>query len=96
MVDEIQVGAGPPAEEDKLMTKQIVAFFASSFLCVALTIPACAEEKSGVIAAVDRDRSLLIFADGTAYRLPGSFDYDAVSPGMEAHVIVEPAEVARG
>ena len=71
------------------MTKQIVAFFASSFLCVALTIPACAEEKSGVIAEVDRDRSLLVFADGTTYRLPGSFDYDAVSPGMEAHVIVD-------
>lgn len=77
------------------MSKQVVAFFASSFLCVAFTISACAEEKSGVIAEVDRDRALLVFADGSSYRLPGSFDYDAVRPGMEAHVIVEPGGPAR-
>ena len=77
------------------MTRQIIAFFASSFLCVSLTIPACAEEKSGVIADVDRDRALLTFADGSIYKLPGAFDYDAVRPGMEAHVIVDPSEPLR-
>ncbi|WP_224003568.1 DUF1344 domain-containing protein [Aureimonas sp. SA4125] len=71
------------------MTRQIIAFFASSFLCVALTIPARAEEKSGVIAAIDREGSLLTFADGTTYVLPGEFDYDAVAPGMEVHVIFD-------
>lgn len=71
------------------MTRQIIAFFASSFLCVALTIPAKSEEKSGVIAAIDKDSSLLTFADGTSYILPGEFDYDAIHPGMEAHVILD-------
>ncbi|KAB0680289.1 DUF1344 domain-containing protein [Aureimonas leprariae] len=70
------------------MTKQIIAFFASSFLCVALTIPVCAEEKSGTVATVDRDRALLTFEDGSSYALPSGFDYDAVTPGMEAHVIL--------
>jgi Protein of unknown function (DUF1344) len=71
------------------VTRQIIAFFASSFLCVALTIPARSEEKSGVIAAIDRDSALLTFADGTSYVLPGEFDYDAVTPGMEVHVIFD-------
>lgn len=71
------------------MTRQIIAFFAASFLCVSLTIPARAEEKSGVVAAIDREGALLTFADGSTYALPGGFDYDAVEPGMEVHVIVE-------
>ena len=71
------------------VTKQIIAFFASSFLCVALTIPARSEEKSGVIAAIDRDSAMLTFADGSTYVLPGEFDYDAVAPGMEVHVIFD-------
>lgn len=70
------------------MTRQIIAFFASSFLCVAMTIPVRAEEKSGVIASVDRERALLTFDDGSSYALPGDFDYAAVEPGMEAHVIL--------
>ena len=71
------------------MTRQIIAFFASSFLCVALTIPARSEEKSGIIAAIDKDSSLLTFADGSTYVLPGEFDYDAVTTGMEVHVIFD-------
>ena len=71
------------------MTRQIIAFFATSFLCVALTIPAKAEEKSGIIAAIDPEASLLTFADGTTYVLPGEFDYAAVAPGMEVHVILD-------
>jgi len=79
------------------MTRQIIAFFASSFLCVALTIPSKAEEKTGTIATIDRDAALLTFADGTTYVLPGEFDYEAVQPGMEAHVILDalaPVEAA--
>ncbi|MBC8129192.1 MAG: DUF1344 domain-containing protein [Rhizobiaceae bacterium] len=79
------------------MTRQIIAFFASSFLCVALSIPAKAEEKSGIVAAIDRDGALLTFSDGTTYVLPHGFDYDAVETGMEVHVILDafdPAEVA--
>ena len=71
------------------MTRQIIAFFASSFLCVALTIPARSEEKSGIIAAIDRDANILTFDDGSTYALPGEFDYDAVKPGMEVHVIFD-------
>lgn len=71
------------------MTRQIIAFFASSFLCVALSIPSQAEEKSGIVAAIDRDAALLTFSDGTTYVLPQGFDYDAVETGMEAHVILD-------
>jgi len=79
------------------MTRQIIAFFASSFLSVALTIPARAEEKTGIIAAIDREAALVTFADGTTYVLPGAFDYEAVQPGMQVHVILDalaPAEAA--
>ncbi|GGE14537.1 hypothetical protein GCM10011390_37060 [Aureimonas endophytica] len=69
------------------MSKQIIAFFASSFLCVSLSIPAKAEEKTGVVAAVDRDGGLITFADGTSFKVPTGFNYAAVTPGMEAHVI---------
>jgi hypothetical protein len=41
------------------MTRKIIAFFASSVLSVALTIPAKAEEKTGIVAAIDPDASLL-------------------------------------
>lgn len=70
------------------MSKQIIAFFASTFLSVALTIPVCAEEKTGTVASVDREGATLTFDDGSSYALPSDFDYDAVAPGMEAHVIL--------
>jgi len=76
------------------MTRKIIAFFASSVLSVALTIPAKAEEKTGIVAAIDPDASLLTFADGTTYVLPGAFNYAAVEPGMVAHVIIDEAACA--
>ena len=71
------------------MTKRIVAFFASSVLCVSLTLPAQAEEKTGIVAAVDRDGATLTFADGSRYRLPAGLDLARVEPGMEAHVLLD-------
>lgn len=73
------------------MARKITAIFASSFLSVALTIPAQAEEKGGVVAFVDREAALLTLADGTTYVLPGAIDYDAIQPGMEVHVILDEA-----
>lgn len=80
------------------MTRQIIAFFATSFIFVAFSIPSEAQEKSGVVARIDRDARLMTFADGTTCRLPGAFDYEAIRPGMEVHVILDesgPGEAAR-
>ena len=47
-----------------------------------------------IVAAIDPDASLLTFADGTTYVLPGAFNYAAVEPGMVAHVIIDEAACA--
>ncbi|WP_152044984.1 DUF1344 domain-containing protein [Aureimonas psammosilenae] len=72
-----------------MTNKEIIAFFASSFLCVSMTIPVHAEEKTGTVAALDPDLSTITFEDGSSYALPKGFDYAAVVPGMEAHVILK-------
>lgn len=69
------------------MTKKIIAFFACSFLSVAMNIPALAEEVSGTIEAIDEEKASLTLDDGTTYELPGEFDYEAVRPGMQVVMI---------
>lgn len=71
------------------MTRRIVAFFASSFLLVSITIPSMAEEAAGVVETVDRESTRLTLSDGTSYLLPSEFDYGAVHPGMRVHVIFD-------
>lgn len=73
------------------MTKRILAFFACSFLTVALTIPALAEEVGGTIEEIDRERSQLKLSDGSIYILPDNFDFEQVSPGMDVVLLVEAA-----
>ena len=80
------------------MTNKIVAFFASSFLMVALTIPAMAQEVDGTVEAIDRDHAQIRLSDGRVYELPDSFDYEAVLPGMDVVMLVdsdEPLQLGR-
>ncbi|WAP67487.1 DUF1344 domain-containing protein [Jiella pelagia] len=71
------------------MTRRILALFASSFLTVALSIPAMAEESDGVIESIDQERSELRLSDGQTYHLPPGFDYGAVAQGMAVVVIYD-------
>ncbi|MCK5931269.1 Protein of unknown function [Fulvimarina manganoxydans] len=74
------------------MTRRIIAFFATSFLSVAMTIPAFADEADGVIVDIDSERSELRLSDGETYLLPDDFDYGAVKPGMAVVVIYDEAQ----
>lgn len=74
------------------MTRRVVAFFACSFLTVSMSIPAVAEETGGVVEGIDRDSASLRLTDGTIYRLSADFDYGSVKPGMQVHMLYEPAE----
>ncbi|MCE7027514.1 DUF1344 domain-containing protein [Jiella avicenniae] len=64
------------------MTRRILALFASSFLTVAMSIPAMAEETDGVIESIDPEHAQLRLSDGQVYNLPPDFDYDAIAKGM--------------
>ncbi|MBP0616621.1 DUF1344 domain-containing protein [Jiella mangrovi] len=74
------------------MTRRILALFASSFLTVAMSIPAMARETDGVIESIDRDRSELRLSDGEIYHLPPDFDYEAVAQGMMVVLIYDAAD----
>ena len=71
------------------MTRRILAFFATSFLSVAMTIPAMASEVDGVIEEIDAERAELRLRDGGIYQLPDHFDYSAVAPGMAVVLIYD-------
>lgn len=73
------------------MSRRIVAFFASSFLCVAMTIPANAVEAEGFVLDVNEESEQLQLSDGRTYDLPENFDYRAITPGMPVHVIYDEA-----
>lgn len=77
------------------MTRKILAFFATSFLTVAMTIPSMAREVDGTIEAIDRERAQLKLSDGKTYDLPDHFDYDAVQPGMSVVLIFDETENLR-
>ncbi|MBO0903561.1 DUF1344 domain-containing protein [Jiella sonneratiae] len=74
------------------MTRRILALFASSFLTVALTIPAMAEETDGVIESIDREHAQLRLSDGEIYNLPPDFDYEAIAQGMTVVLIYDAAD----
>ncbi|MCQ0989054.1 DUF1344 domain-containing protein [Jiella sp. LLJ827] len=74
------------------MTRRILAFFASSFLTVALSIPAMAAESDGVIESIDPERSQIKLSDGEVYDLPPDFDYGAIAQGMMVVVIYDEAD----
>ncbi len=44
---------------------------------------AFAAEAEGRIKAIDRDNSTITLDDGKSYKLPGEFDVDTLSEGME-------------
>ena len=73
------------------MSRRIVAFFASSFLSVAMSIPASAIETEGYVLEVNEENGQLQLSDGQTYDLPDNFDYRAVMPGMPVHVIYDVA-----
>ncbi|NDV85976.1 DUF1344 domain-containing protein [Aurantimonas aggregata] len=71
------------------MTRQILAFFASSVLTVAMQIPSMAQEVDGTIEAVDRERAEIRLSDGLVYMLPDGFDFDGVKAGMDVVLIYD-------
>ena len=71
------------------MTRRILALFASSFLTVAMSIPAMAEETDGVIESIDPEHSQLRLSDGQIYNLPPDFNYDAIAQGMAVVLIYD-------
>ncbi|MBB4002972.1 MAG: DUF1344 domain-containing protein [Aurantimonas endophytica] len=71
------------------MTRQILAFFASSVLTVAMQIPSMAQEVDGTIEAVDRERAEIRLSDGLVYMLPDGFNFDGVKPGMDVVLIYD-------
>lgn len=77
------------------MTRKIFAFFATSFLTVALSIPAMAQEVDGTIVSIDRDQQRLKLSDGHVYELPEHFDYGVVSVGMDVVLLVDDVDNLR-
>ncbi|EAU39702.1 hypothetical protein FP2506_13244 [Fulvimarina pelagi HTCC2506] len=73
------------------MSRRIIAFFASSFLTVAMTIPASAVEAEGIVLEVNEESEQMQLSDGKTYDLPKNFDYRAIAPGMPVHVIYDEA-----
>ncbi|HEX2018504.1 MAG TPA: DUF1344 domain-containing protein [Aurantimonas sp.] len=73
------------------MTRQILAFFASSVLTVAMQIPSMAQEVGGTIEAIDPERAEIRLSDGLVYLLPEGFNYERVSPGMDVVLIYDEA-----
>ena len=71
------------------MTRQILAFFASSVLTVAMQIPSMAQEVDGTIEAVDRERAEIRLSDGLVYMLPEGFNFDGVKAGMDVVLIYD-------
>lgn len=71
------------------MTRQILAFFASSVLTVAMQIPSMAQEVDGTIEAVDRERAEIRLSDGLVYMLPEGFNFDGVRAGMDVVLIYD-------
>ena len=77
------------------MTRKIFAFFATSFLTVALSIPAMAQEVGGTIESIDREHQQLTLTDGNVYELPEHFDYAVVTAGMDVLLLVGDADNLR-
>ena len=77
------------------MTRRIFAFFATSFLTVALSIPAMAQEVGGTIESIDREHQRMTLSDGNVYELPEHFDYGVVTVGMDVLLLVADSDNLR-
>ena len=79
----------PLSMKEIAMNRRIIAFFACSVISVGLTIPAQAEEATGVVGRVNEDDAALELTDGSVYLLPEILEVSTIRPGMEVHLIYE-------
>ncbi|GAB1581265.1 DUF1344 domain-containing protein [Phyllobacterium phragmitis] len=47
---------------------------------------AMADDAEGKITSIDEDNDTITLDDGKAYKLPGEFDYSAISEGMKVMI----------
>ncbi|MBD0416046.1 DUF1344 domain-containing protein [Oryzicola mucosus] len=57
--------------------------FGAVIAILAVSGIAFAAEAEGKIKSIDKDKMVITLNDGKAYKLPGEFDVDGLSTGME-------------
>jgi uncharacterized protein (AIM24 family) len=59
----------------------VLFVFVSLFSTIAM-----ADDVQGKITRIDEDNNTITLEDGKVYKLPGEFDYSAISEGMKVAV----------
>ena len=63
--------------------RSLTGSLAAALLSTVISTAAFAAEDEGKIATVDRDNLTITLENGNSYKLPGEFDVDSLSEGME-------------
>lgn len=64
-------------------------------LLIASTAMALAASDEGTIASIDREAMTITLENGNTYKLPGEFDLDAISEGMDVLVAYDTVDGER-
>ncbi len=64
-------------------------------LLIASTSLSLAASDEGTIASIDREAMTITLENGNTYKLPGEFDLDAISEGMDVLVAYDTVDGQR-
>lgn len=64
-------------------------------LLIASTSLSLAASDEGTIASIDREAMTITLQNGNTYKLPGEFDLDAISEGMDVLVAYDTVDGQR-
>lgn len=64
-------------------------------LLIASTSLSLAASDEGTIASIDREAMTITLENGNTYKLPGEFDLDAISEGMDVLVAYDTVDGER-
>jgi hypothetical protein len=64
-------------------------------LLIASTSLSLAASDEGTIASIDREAMTITLQNGNTYKLPGEFDLDAISEGMDVLVAYDTVDGER-
>lgn len=68
----------------------LLFIIASLFSTVAM-----ADDVEGKITGINQDKETITLDDGKVYKLPGEFDYSAISKGMKVIILYDEADNTR-
>ena len=68
----------------------LIFITASLFSTVAM-----ADDVEGKITGINQDKETITLDDGKTYKLPGEFDYSAISKGMKVIILYDEADNTR-